>query len=277
MRHTPPREIDETIPVEWCDDDAEFGGERYIHIGNCEGDYWNCNLGKQLAIDNDVMISYEELAARCLWSLTFYGFTPDDRDHFDREPRNLYEWLADRLENKRFENYARQKNKTIASRAALSIEEWKVFHRREKRRNRPKRMRDHRQKRRIETLKRMGCAEHTIEQILDRTEAFNREQLSYLFDTEQVCERIYRSRAYDKQQRLPYLLETVTRYATDIHDPYTLIVAILSVDPAHSLEEEAAVFRQIIATLPAGVDICWTVGTKDGLGEEAELMMIKSR
>jgi len=229
-------------------------------------------------VAGDVALSDEELAAHCLWSLTFYGFTPDGRGYFDREPRNFYEWLADRLENRQFENYARRKNKTIASRAALTIEEWAEYHRREKRRNRPKRMRDHRQKRRIDKLKRMGCVEHTITQILARTDAFSREQLSDLFDTERGSETIYRSRAYDKRQRLPYLLETVTRYAVDKHGPYTRIIVILSVDKTHSLEEkEAAVFRQIIASLPAGVDICTAIGTKDGLGCEAELMMIKSR
>lgn len=273
LRHTPPRETDETIPVEWCDDDVAFGGERYLHIGNCEGDYWDCNLGKRLAVAGDVALPDEELAAHCLWSLTFYGYTPDDRDYFDREPRNRYELLADRLENKRIENYARQKHVR-----ALSMEEWAEVHRREKRRNRPKRMRDHRQKRRIDELKRMGCAEHTITQILDRTDAFSREQLSYLFDTEWGSETVYRSRAYDKRQRLPYLLETVTRYAVDKNGPYSLVLAILSVDKTHPLEEEeAAVFRQIIASLPDGADICRTVGTRDGLGEEAELMLIKSR
>lgn len=131
LRHTQPRETDETIPVEWCDDDVVFGGERYLHIGNCEGDFWNSNLGKRLALAGDVSISDEEMAARCLWSLTSYGFTPDGRGYFDREPHNLYEWLADRLENRQFENYVRRKNKTIASRAALTIEEWAEYHRRE--------------------------------------------------------------------------------------------------------------------------------------------------
>jgi len=273
LRHTPPRETDETIPIEWCDDDVAFGGERYIHIGNCEGDYWDSNLGKRLAVAGDVALSDEELAAHCLWSLTFYGYTPDDRDYFDRKPRNRYERLADRLENRRFENYARQKHVR-----ALPMEEWAEFQRREKRRNRPKRMRDHRQKRRIDELKRMGRAEHTITQILARTDAFSREQLSYLFDAELVSETVYRSRAYDKRQRLPYLLETVTRYAVDRHATYTLILAILCVDKTHPLEEdEFAVFRQIIASLPAGTDICWAVSEKDDLGDEAELMLIKSR
>ncbi len=181
------------------------------------------------------------------------------------------------MEHKQFENYIRRKNITEGD-IISHIKEIDEGIRREKRRNRPKRMRDHRQQRRIDELRRMGCAENTIMRILDRTDAFSRVQLSYLFDTEFVCETIYRSRAYDKRRRLPYLLETVTRYAVDEGGPYTLVLVILSVESAHPLEEEeAAVFRQIIATLPAGTDICWTVGKKEGLGEEAELMMIKSR
>lgn len=277
LRHTPPRETDEMIWVGWCDADVEFGGERYLHIGHCEGDYWERNLGKQFAIDDDVTISDEELAAHCLWSLTYYGYTPPgDRSYSDSKPRNRYDLLAERLERKRFENYARRKDKTDGN--TLSLKELDERICRKKRRNRSKRMRDHRQKYRIARLKRMGCAEHTIMRILDRTDVFSRVQLSYLFDAEHVCETVYRSHAYGKRQRLYYLLETVTRYVIDKGGPYALALVILSVDPAHPLEEEEiAVFRQIIATLPAETDICWTIGTKEGLGEEAELMMIKNR
>ncbi len=87
LRHMLPRETDEMIWVGWCEDDVEFGVERYLYIGHCEGDYWDRNLGKQLAIDDDVTISDEELAAHCLWSLTYYGYTPPgDHSSFDHGP-----------------------------------------------------------------------------------------------------------------------------------------------------------------------------------------------
>ena len=78
------------ISVEWVKDNIE--GDSYIHIGNCEGDFGESNLGKQLKIADDVNTSNAELAARCLWSLTFYGFRPNECDYFDfyKAPRNPY-------------------------------------------------------------------------------------------------------------------------------------------------------------------------------------------
>ena len=75
LRHMEYAENGETIPVEWVREEDE---EPYIHIDNCEGDYWESNLGKRLEIATDVQLSDAELAARCLWSLTFYQFSPDD-------------------------------------------------------------------------------------------------------------------------------------------------------------------------------------------------------
>ena len=73
-------------------------------------------------------------------------------------------------------------------------------------------MRDHRQNLHIKQLKRMGKVEYDIDRILRRTQQFTRSELNYLFDTKLITPATYHSRTYDRSRRLPYLLETLTRY-----------------------------------------------------------------
>ena len=142
------------ISVEWVKDNIERDSN--IHIGNCKGDFWESNLGKQLRIADNVNISNAELTARCLWSLTFYGYSPDDRSYFDNAPRNRYEEQAEQLKDRQFSKNARTKKRDRLGpfERALTEEKWKVYDYRQQHRNRAKRMRDHRQNIRIKQLKR---------------------------------------------------------------------------------------------------------------------------
>ena len=278
LRHTESVDNDGTIQVAWCNNDVKYGGKPYIYISNCEGQCWEYCLGAQLDVADDVHIADAELAARCLWSLTFYGFRPDECDYFDcyRTPRNPYEEQAKRLEDAQFRNYARKRPGRFH---ALTDEEWKIYHHRQSRRNRPKRMRDHRQEVRIKQLKRMGCVENTIRQIMARTTEISREQLAYLPDTQLVHEPDYHSRAYDPSRRMAYLHEILARYATvdENRDRYTRIVAVLSVAPEHPLQpDEREAFRRLVALLPPHAQVLSATGTRSDLGVEAELLLVKS-
>ena len=113
------------------------------------------------------------------------------------------------MEHRQFTNYARSANKCrkVLSESiahdALTIEEWRVYARRERHRNHPKRMRDHRQNLRIKQLKRMGKVEYDIDRILRRTQQFTRAELNYLFDTKLITPATYHSRAYDVRDGCP--------------------------------------------------------------------------
>jgi len=54
--------------------------QRYISVSNCEGDLWESNLAKEIVVADGLKLSKNEIAAHCLWSITFYGFNPDDRE-----------------------------------------------------------------------------------------------------------------------------------------------------------------------------------------------------
>lgn len=287
LRHMEYAENGATIPVEWVREEDE---EPYILIDDCEGDYWESNLGKRLEIADDVHLSDAELAARCLWSLTFYGFSPDDRSYFDRKPNNFYEEQADRLEKRRILNYARLNRSEYRkhfgrtnNRLAFTLETWKIIDRRKGRRNRAKRMRDYRQSIQIKRLERCAKVEQDIRRMLARTQEIARTDLSYLFDTQLVAPATYRSRAFDRSQRLPYLREIVTRYADRGEDDlakFTRLVVVFSAAPDAPFdagEREAA--AEILACLAQRIpdaEVLWSFGTAADLGEEAELALLRN-
>ena len=280
LMHTEAAETDKQIIVEWVRDEDELCGETpCIYIGNCEGDRWPTNLGKEIVLGEGVEMSDVELAGRCMWSLTFYGYRPGD-DFFDQGPHNRYQDEADRLSNKQFDNYARTKNGLSPKNHtpyALSWEEWRVYYHRKRHRNRMKQMRDHRQDKRIEKLERMAKVEQAIQQILSATDAIKRGQLEYLFDTRLIQEQDPHSRAYDRTRRMDYLWEILTKYTAPDTEHFTRTIVVLTTVPDCPLTNaERAMFDHIVALFTENTEVFSAVGTKEGLGTEAELFIVKS-
>ena len=79
LRGMTPQDTEETMPVEWMKPMCQ---KPYIKVKNCEGDFWGKNLGKEIIIGKGVSLSEEDLAARILWSLTFYGFNLKEQEDF---------------------------------------------------------------------------------------------------------------------------------------------------------------------------------------------------
>ena len=60
------------------------------YIGVLEGISWSKNLGYPVKRDKDLHCTDTELAAHCLWHLTFYGYTPkEQRANFERDNEKL--------------------------------------------------------------------------------------------------------------------------------------------------------------------------------------------
>lgn len=158
------------------------------------------------------------------------------------------------------------------------MEKWYLYEKRKCRRNRMKRMRDHRQSVRIRELERMGKVEHAIQRILSAADAISREQVAYLFDTHLIQEQDPHSRAYDRTRRMDYLRETLTKYTAPDSEPYTHTIAVLSTSPDCPLTDvECSTFNRIIALVAKKTEVLSAIGIKEELGEEAELFIVKSR
>lgn len=75
------------------------------YIGVLEGINWSKNLGYPVKRDKDLHCTDTQLAAVCLWHLTFYGYTPKEQkedarkyiENVDRQERDDEVYLADDL------------------------------------------------------------------------------------------------------------------------------------------------------------------------------------
>lgn len=279
LQHMQAEETDKQVRFYMNYYDAEHYGkeprvEMYLYEDDFESDYWPTNLGKEIVLGENVELSDEEIAARCMFHITCYGFSPEETKKIGPEPLNSYEEQALALWEKQDANYTRIKRK--AKDLVYRPEVRKMKYMRMSHRNRMKRMRDHRQDMRIEQLERMGQAERAIERVLSTTRALSREQLAYLFNARLIQQDVSHSRAYDRMRRMDYLWEILTKYTVPDDKPYTHTVVVLSTAPDYPLTAtEQQMFERIIVRVVEKTEVLSALGVNAGL-EEAELFIIKS-
>ena len=149
--------------VEWSGE--EYEDDRWIGVFNLDGDYWEDALAKEIVIGENVDLPIDELAAKCLWELTFYGFTPE-LEGFEsirgRKPRNKYDVMLDRLEESEWRHQTPRKYRSRHDGMRLIDAKWSMRDLYNSRMNRPKRMREHRQKLRRKYLEFMSRRENNI-------------------------------------------------------------------------------------------------------------------
>lgn len=298
-RMTPDDAGGEQIIVCECVETDEDGTEteRYLHASNCEGEFWEAALAKEVVLQADVT---ETLAlALILWHITFYGFTPE-HEYFSRydRPKNKYEFKASILRYHRFCNYARiRREKIIPGRVpsyALTMEEWDIYHAREARRNRAKRMRDARQERQIKKYERLGKIHRLIDSIVPFSSDSDYKDYNYLFDTKEIRELEFYSRTADKESRAQYIAGNVSSYFYEDLTGYTRFSIVISSSKGSEVTRPETLsicnaMYQHIGLVPDGEENpagCLTrqkpechvhFVTDPGLGEDLRVRLICSR
>ena len=53
--------------------------EDWVSVQSLDGDSWENELAKELALFNNTTLSKEDIAAHCIYDITFYGFSPAER------------------------------------------------------------------------------------------------------------------------------------------------------------------------------------------------------
>lgn len=53
--------------------------EDWISIQSLDADFWENELAKELVLPQNATLSKEEIAAHCIYDITFYGFSPAER------------------------------------------------------------------------------------------------------------------------------------------------------------------------------------------------------
>lgn len=233
LRRMPPGDAGgEQIVVSLVVDTEEDGTvtERYLHASNCEGDFWESSLAKEVVIEADV--TDIRALAYILWHITFYGFTPEHEGFRHYETKNEYERKASLLGYHQFCNYARvRREKIISGRipsCALPMKEWDLYHARKSHRNRAKRMRDARQDRQIEKYERMGKIQRLIDSIVDTSWDSDYADYKYLFDTKEIREFEFYSRTTSKEARAQYIVDNFVKYFNEDLSQYKRTDMIIS-------------------------------------------------
>ena len=280
-------------------------GDYYIHA-TCGGDFWVSDLAKEIVVADDLSLTDAEIAAHCLWEMTFFGNPYNVDEHEKKRSRllgetdtsNPYTVAAEKLDNKLRSNYLpKQYKEAVEGTISITSEEWLKQKKEmgEKRwknyrsakylpkdiepqtcRNRPKRMRDHRMEKRIKKLERMAKVEDAIRRLTANTKSFKREELKYIFDTAQITENRYQSRVYDINQRTDYLIELFENYVLEDFSKFTHFLLMFRTSSEYPLtQEETEVLQKFfIEFLPTNVNIRFGYGNDENLDTEIYLMLL---
>ena len=149
--------------VEWSG--KEYGEDQWIGVFHLDGDYWEDALAKEIVIGENVDLPIEEIAAKCLWEITFYGFTPEHEGFermLGRKIRNKYDVMLDRLEESEWRHQIPRRYRSVHNGQRFISGDWGMKDLFCKRMNRPKRMREHRQEKRKKYLESMSRRENNI-------------------------------------------------------------------------------------------------------------------
>ena len=102
---------DPQIRVEWVKPVEGYEDEEpFINVYNCKGDFWECNVAKEVIVDDACRLTKEEVIVEILLSCTFYGYTPQTtqdtfEDRIEHKMHTCYGTMARKLEQKYYLNY----------------------------------------------------------------------------------------------------------------------------------------------------------------------------
>lgn len=158
---------DTQIRVEWVKPVEGYEDEEpYINVYNCEGDLWECNVAKEVIVDDACRLTKEEVIAKILWSCTFYGYTPQTlkdtfEDRIEHKMHTCYGTMARKLKQKFYLYYLPgHKKREVLKRMrlasldsiAMSMEDWNYCKKRIAKASNIRKKRDYRMQKRIDYL-----------------------------------------------------------------------------------------------------------------------------
>ena len=185
----------------WITDDGEVDNAFHIGVRFLDGDTWPHSLAKEVIFEEGVSFNEAEVLAACLWEMTFFGYSEEeitgegDEIGFSYAPK----WRL----NAQYESLSKRMDKHGYR--------WK------QKMNRSKRKRNFRQSERLDLLE---CLAKRETLILRMKEAFPDERLGFLLSIDRGMEYHYRSTLADGNERLPYILKSMTVYQQMDKSPY---------------------------------------------------------
>ena len=225
--------------------------ESYIYVDGCQ-DNWTNVLGKNIRLDQQIQITEEVLAAHILWEITYFGFDEEEmkanigRDYGDEShtPDNIYRRKIQNIEDRQWKNYSRGAQwENINGRRVISCMIAREAFRRQEKRNRAKRMRDARQERQIQRLRKLAIREEGICKAV-ATGYISREQVEYIMNVQYGDEHTYSSRTNTSEDRAQYIIELIDKYSDIDFSKYDSITAIATTSSEYTFSEEEKTLLQ---------------------------------
>ena len=247
----PDTEFKGEIHVEWSGGVFECE-EKWIRVGPMHDCSWEEDLAKEIVIADDVHLSPAELAMHCLWEITYWGFSPDEREEtWQRKfgPKvltNKYEVALDKLEESiwrhqtpiwRHQTPRRLRSKGKDGRRYVKWTNARDFF--NNRMNRSKRKREYRQDKRKEYLRKMATRENLVRTLSAEGSSFRRNEVEFLLHVQYGRQYDYRSVTSNIENRLDYIFESMTRYQQVDLSRYDGALLFLRIPAGAPLEESA--------------------------------------
>ena len=190
----------------------------YLRTTDLDSLCWSDVLSRELVFESDKDINLPKVAANCLWVMTAFGCSLEDRcvkeDQLDRTAKpcgGYYQQYMDMLRKYANDDYL-----------GLPM-------------NGPKRMRLHRLSNRIGYIKEMTARETLF---LRMNKAFSLTKICPLIDMDYYKEYVYRSVSSTDDERLDYILQSIRDYQCIDTSRYDGAFFWVTVSEKHPLTED---------------------------------------
>ena len=276
----PAKDFEGKIYVEWHGGEWE-GEEKWISVGPMHDSSWEEDLAKEIIVADDIHLTDAEIAMYCLWEITYWGFSPAERQETWRQkfgPKTLtnpYEVALDRLEEsiwrhqtpRRFRSRGRQGERCV--RIEFPIK-WNFD-----RKNRSKRKREFRQNKRKEYLRKMAKRENLVRMLSAEGSSFGRSDVEFLLDVQYGRQCDYRSETQNINSRLTYILESMTQYQLLDLTKYDSAVIFIRCPSHCPLDEtELETFRKSVMQHLGYTNVLFGTQTENYEKEEVKVTLL---
>ena len=204
----------------------------FISVRGCQ-DYWNKVLGKLINLEEGLIIPDCELSAHILWEITYFGFSEGAYGRYSPREENIYRRRIMKILDKETNNYSRKEDwANVGGMKYIPVHRRMAIDRRKYRRNRAKRMRDARQSRQIERLRKLALREEGICRAV-ATGCITRNEIDYIINVPAGEEHTYHSVTRNIDGRADYMIELITKYSEIDFAMYDSAVVIVTSSPDH--------------------------------------------
>ena len=279
----PANNFEGKIFVEWHGGEWE-DEEKWIGVSPMHDCTWEEDLAKEIVVADDVHLTLAELAMHCLWEITYWGFSPDEREEtWQRKfgPKilnNKYEVALDKLEESiwRHQTPRRLRSKGKDGRRYVTWTNARDFF--NNRMNRSKRKREYRQDKREEYLKQMAARENLITKLSAEGSSFKRSDVDFLLHIEYGRQYDYLSVTSGTDGRLDYILESMTKYQQLALEKYNNAVVFIKVPNCCPLTElELNKFKKAICLYLGYDDILFGTSDYESNKHDVKAMLMLSQ